>query len=61
MVYFGETSKIRGFDPVKAGDVSSALAASKVFEGLLQYSYLDRPYRIDLFWLSPCPRFLSMA
>lgn len=47
MVYFGETSKIRGFDPVKAGDVSSALAASKVFEGLLQYSYLDRPYRVE--------------
>lgn len=47
MVFFGETSKIRGFDPVKAGDVSSALAASKVFEGLLQYSYLDRPYRVE--------------
>ena len=47
MVFFGETSKIRGFDPVKAGDVSSALAASKVYEGLLQYSYLDRPYHIE--------------
>lgn len=47
MVYFGETAKIRGFDPVKAGDVASALAASKVFEGLLQYSYLDRPYRVE--------------
>ena len=47
MVYFGETTKIRGFDPVKAGDVASAIAASKVFEGLLQYSYLDRPYQIE--------------
>jgi len=47
MVFFGETAKIRGFDPVKAGDVSSALAASKVFEGLLQYAYLDRPYRVE--------------
>ena len=46
MVFYGETARIRGFDPVKAGDVASALAASKIFEGLLQYSYLERPYRV---------------
>lgn len=47
MVYYGITSRIRGFDPVKAGDVASALAASKVYEGLLQYAYLDRPYHVE--------------
>ena len=47
MVMYGETSRIRGFDPVKAGDVASSLAASKIYEGLLQYAYLDRPYRVE--------------
>ncbi len=47
MVMYGETSRIRGFDPVRAGDVASSLAASKVFEGLLQYAYLDRPYHVE--------------
>lgn len=47
MVYYGSTSRIRGFDPVKAGDVASSIAASKIYEGLVQYAYLDRPYHIE--------------
>ena len=47
MVFYGETSRIRGFDPVKAGDVASSIAASKIYEGLLQYAYLDRPYHVE--------------
>lgn len=47
MVYYGETTDIRGFDPAKAGDVASGLAIGKVYEGLLQYSYLYRPYRVE--------------
>ena len=46
-VLYGITSRIRGFDPVKSGDVASAIAISKVYEGLLQYAYLDRPYRLE--------------
>ncbi len=46
MVYSGVTTRIRGFDPVKAGDVSSAMAISKIYEGLVQYSYLERPYKV---------------
>ena len=42
--FYGVASRIRGFDPIKAGDVASALAISKVYEGLLQYAYLLRPY-----------------
>ncbi|OGV45363.1 MAG: hypothetical protein A2X46_00545 [Lentisphaerae bacterium GWF2_57_35] len=46
-VYYGAAARIRGFDPVKAGDVASSLAISKVYEGLLQYAYLERPYCVE--------------
>jgi len=42
-----DTQRIRGFDPVRAGDVASALAIARIYEPLLQYSYLDRPYRVE--------------
>jgi oligopeptide transport system substrate-binding protein len=41
------TLRIRGFDPVKVGDVSSAQALQRIYEGLVQVSYLDRPYRVE--------------
>ena len=47
MTYYGAAARIRGFDPAKAGDVASALAVSKIYEGLVQYAYLDRPYRVE--------------
>lgn len=47
MVFYSLTARIRGFDPVKAGDVASSLAIGKIYEGLLQYAYLDRPYRLE--------------
>lgn len=46
-VYYGTTSRIRGFDPVRVGDVTSSRAIAKVYEGLLQYAYLERPYRVE--------------
>lgn len=46
MVMFGETARIRGLDPVKAGDVPSSLATGKIYEGLVEYHYLDRPYHV---------------
>lgn len=45
-VSFGVTPRIPGLDPVKAGSVSGALAISHVYEGLLQYDYLARPYKV---------------
>jgi len=42
-------ARIRGFDPVRAADVSTCMAVGKVYEGLMQYDYLARPYR-----LNPC-------
>ena len=41
------TLRIRGFDPVKVGDVPSAQALQRIYEGLVQVSYLDRPYRVE--------------
>ncbi len=46
-VYRSETSRIRGFDPALVMDVPSVQAVSKVYEGLVQYAYLDRPYRVE--------------
>jgi ABC-type transport system substrate-binding protein len=45
--FYGVTARIQGFDPVKAGDVASSLAISKVYETLLQYAYLERPYAVE--------------
>ena len=46
-IYHGRTERVRGFDPVKAGDVASAIAISRIYECLLQYSYLERPYKLE--------------
>ena len=46
-VLYGQTARIQGFDPAKSGDVASSMAISKMYEGLLEYSYLDRPYKVE--------------
>lgn len=46
MRYFGSTERIRGFDPITAGDVPTAAAIYKIYEGLLEYEYLARPYKV---------------
>lgn len=55
-VYRGETGRISGFDPARAADVYSALAVGNVYEGLLQYAYLERPYRVEPCLASELPR-----
>ncbi|MEI6891454.1 MAG: ABC transporter substrate-binding protein [Pontiella sp.] len=45
-VSFSSTSRIRGLDPASAGEVSSSMAISRIYEGLLQYDYLARPYKV---------------
>ncbi|MBI2440836.1 MAG: hypothetical protein HYV35_05630 [Lentisphaerae bacterium] len=47
VTFYGVAERIRGFDPVMAGDVASALAISRIYEGLLQYAYLKRPYEAE--------------
>ena len=41
------TARIRGFDPAHASDEASLLAVGRLYEGLLQYAYWDRPYRVE--------------
>ena len=40
------TSRIAGFDPAKAADEATILAVGKLYEGLYQYDYWTRPYRV---------------
>jgi oligopeptide transport system substrate-binding protein len=60
-VYYGETGRIRGFDPARVMDVPSVLAISKVYEGLLQYAYLERPYRVEPLLAEAMPTVSSNA
>ncbi|MEA2069573.1 MAG: hypothetical protein U9P12_10260, partial [Verrucomicrobiota bacterium] len=45
-VLYSQTSRIRGLDPASAGEVSSSMAIAKIYEGLLEYDYLARPYKV---------------
>lgn len=45
-VFYGTSTRVRSFDPIKAGDVSTILAVARVYEGLYQYDYAARPYRL---------------
>ena len=40
------TAKVKGFDPVNAGDTYSSGEVARVYEGLLTYHYLKRPYTL---------------
>ncbi len=42
---YGIGGDFKGFDPIDAGDVESADQVYRVYEGLLEYAYLYRPYR----------------
>ena len=46
-VLYGATARVKGFDPARAGDVASSIMIGRVYEGLLDYAYLDRPYRVE--------------
>jgi ABC-type transport system substrate-binding protein len=46
IVSYSSTSRIRGLDPGITGEVSSSMAISRLYEGLLQYDYLARPYKV---------------
>lgn len=42
-----QKSKIKGFDPILAGDLYSGEEVSRVYEGLLEFHYLKRPYKLQ--------------
>ena len=39
-------AQIRGFDPARSEDIYSTREVAKVYEGLLEYHYLKRPYEL---------------
>ncbi|MHC4599011.1 MAG: ABC transporter substrate-binding protein, partial [Planctomycetota bacterium] len=41
------TANVKGFDTTQVGDVYSHRAQSMVFEELLQYKYLERPFQVE--------------
>jgi len=45
-ISYSRTSRIRGLDPGITGEVSSSMAISRIYEGLLEYDYLARPYKV---------------
>ena len=58
-VYRGDVSRIRGFDPAQVSDVPSVQAVSKVYEGLVQYAYLKRPYGVEPLLAESMPEITS--
>ncbi len=46
-VSFGITARIRGLDPAVSGEVSASMAISRIYEGLVKYDYLARPYKVE--------------
>lgn len=39
-------AKVKGFDPIYANDLYAAMEIAKVYEGLLEYHYLKRPFTL---------------
>ncbi|MBD63797.1 MAG: hypothetical protein CME62_01205 [Halobacteriovoraceae bacterium] len=40
-------AKVKGLDPVNAGDTYSSAEIARVYEGLLEYHYLKRPFELQ--------------
>lgn len=40
------SAKVKGLDPVNAGDTYASTEIARVYEGLLDYHYLERPYKL---------------
>ncbi len=39
-------AKVKGLDPIEANDLYAAMEVAKVYEGLLEYHYLKRPFTL---------------
>ncbi|MDZ4677417.1 MAG: ABC transporter substrate-binding protein [Oligoflexia bacterium] len=40
-------ANVKGFDPVISGDLYSGTVMDQIFDGLMQYSYLERPIKVE--------------
>ncbi|MCK4563792.1 MAG: hypothetical protein KAU94_03850 [Verrucomicrobia bacterium] len=46
IVSYSRSYRIKALDPALSGDVSSSKAISRIYEGLVEYDYLARPYKV---------------
>lgn len=46
-IYTYVKANIKGLDPIKANDLYSNTAVSQIYEGLLEYHYLKRPFTLQ--------------
>ncbi len=46
VLYISTPAKVKGFDPNEASDLYSGNEVARVYEGLLQFHYLKRPYKL---------------
>jgi ABC-type transport system substrate-binding protein len=46
-IYVSSIAKIKGLDPVFADDLYGGREVARIYEGLLQYHYLKRPYTLE--------------
>jgi oligopeptide transport system substrate-binding protein len=54
-------ANIQCFDPAQIDDMYSAREVTRVYEGLLAYHYLKRPYELVPNLAALCPLFLKMV
>ena len=47
VVHRSLSAKVKGFDTAHASDVASNVLISQIYEPLMQYSYLERPYKVE--------------
>jgi len=47
VIVITQPSKVKGFDPITAGDRYSGEEVSRIYEGLLEFHYLKRPYELS--------------
>ena len=40
-------ANVKGLDPIRANDLYSSTVIAQIFEGLLQYNYLKRPFTLE--------------
>lgn len=53
---FTVKAKIKGLDPINTGDTYSSTEVTRVYESLLQYKYLVRPYELEVNLASEMPK-----
>ncbi|WP_372807636.1 ABC transporter substrate-binding protein [Pontiella sp.] len=46
IVSYSSTHRLTGLDPATSSSVDTSIAISRIYEGLLQYDYLARPYKV---------------